>query len=90
MKLSVKGLSLTFGILWALSIFIMTWWIIIFEGATGETTFIGMVYRGYSISALGSVIGLVWGLVDGLIAGALVAWVYNMFAGGGKKTEASI
>ena len=89
MKLSVKALSLTFGILWGLSVFIMTWWILIFEGSYTESTFIGLIYRGYSVTATGSFIGLAWGLVDGAIAGALVAWVYNLFVGGAKKSESA-
>jgi len=48
-----------------------------FDGSTGEVPFIGHLYRGYSISPLGSVIGLVWGFVDALIGGAIFAWLYN-------------
>jgi hypothetical protein len=79
MKLNAKALALTLGILWGLSVFIVTWWIILFEGATGEVTLIGKVYRGYCISPVGSLIGFDWGFVDGLIGGAIVAWVYNWF-----------
>ena len=77
MKLNVKALALTSSVLWGLSLFILTWWIILFDGATGEATIIGRVYRGYCISPVGSLIGLLWGLVDGLIGGAIFAWVYN-------------
>ena len=77
MKLNVKALAVTCGVLWGLSLFILTWWIILFDGATGEVTIIGRVYRGYCISPAGSLIGLLWGLVDGLIGGAIFAWVYN-------------
>jgi hypothetical protein len=38
------------------------------------------VYRGYSITPLGSVVGLIWGFVDGLIGGAIFAWLYNIIA----------
>ena len=77
MQLNVKALSLTFGLVWGVGLFLGTWWIMAFEGPTGKPTIIGMVYRGYAISPLGSVIGLIWGLVDGMIGGALIAWVYN-------------
>ncbi len=86
MKLSVKALALTSGIAWGLALFTLTWWIILFEGSTGETTFIGLVYRGFSISPLGSVIGLIWAFFDGLIFGAFFAWVYNMFVGNKTKS----
>ena len=41
-------------------------------------TFIGLVYRGYSISAMGSLIGLAWGFCDGLVGGVVFAWLYNL------------
>jgi len=78
MRLDVKAFALTCGLIWGLALFVLTWWIIAFEGATGEITFIGRIYRGYDISPVGSIIGLVWGLIDGLIGGAIFAWLYNL------------
>jgi len=80
MKLNVKALALTCGIIWGLGLFFITWWIIFFEGATGDQTFIGAVYRGYCISGVGSLYGLVWGFIDGLIGGAIFGWLYNYLA----------
>ena len=60
-----------------IGLFCITWWVILFEGATGDPTVIGIIYRGYNISPLGSVIGLLWGLVDGFIGGMIFAWLYN-------------
>jgi hypothetical protein len=77
MKLNIKAFALTCGIIWGLGLFFLTWWIIAFEGSTGEPTLIGMLYRGYNISATGSLIGLLWGFFDGLIGGAVFAWLYN-------------
>ncbi|NNE34078.1 MAG: bacteriophage holin [Rhodothermales bacterium] len=76
-RLNVVAFSVTCGLFWGLGLFLITWWIIFFDGATGEPTLIGRVYRGYSISALGSLAGLAWGLVDGLVGGAIFAWLYN-------------
>jgi hypothetical protein len=81
MKLNTKAFALACGILWGLAIFLYTWWIIFFEGPTGEITIIGEIYRGYNISPLGSLIGLVWAFFDGLIAGLIFAWLYNFLAG---------
>ena len=78
MKLNVKAFAFTCAIFFGVGLFITTWWIIVFGGATGEPTFIGRVYLGYCISPLGSVIGLVWAFVDGLIGGAIFAWLYNL------------
>jgi len=80
MKLNVKAFALSCAIIWGVGLFVITWWIILFEGATGGTTFIGRVYLGYCISPLGSLIGLVWAFVDGLIGGAIFAWLYNLIA----------
>ena len=80
MKLNVKAFALTGGLLWGISLFFLTWWIIAFDGATGEITFIGRLYRGYYISPIGSIIGLIWGFVDGLLGGAIFAWLYNFIA----------
>ena len=80
MQLNVKAFGLTCGILWGLGLFVITWWIIAFEGVTGDPTFIGRLYRGYSISPAGSLIGFAWALADGLVGGAIFAWLYNMLS----------
>jgi len=77
MKLNVKSFALTTGLFLGLGIFFVTWWIMIFMGATKYPTFIGLIYRGYNISPLGSVFGLIWGFFDGVIGGAIFAWLYN-------------
>ena len=81
MKLNVKAFALTAAIVCGVGLFLLTWWVILFEGASGAQTVIGLMYRGYNISPLGSLIGLVWGFVDGLIGGAIFAWLYNLLVG---------
>jgi hypothetical protein len=78
MKLNIKAFSLTFGIVWGFGLFCLTWWIIAFNGATGEATIIGQVYRGFNISPTGSLIGLIWAFADGAVGGAIFAWLYNL------------
>ena len=80
MKLNVKAFAFTCGIIWGIGLFLITWWIIVFGGASGESTLIGRVYLGYRISPLGSIIGLIWAFADGLIAGAIFAWLYNQIS----------
>ncbi len=82
MKLDIRAFALACGLLWGLALFLVTWWILAFDGAITELTFLGRVYRGYSVTPLGSVIGLVWGFADGLIGGAIFAWLYNRLARG--------
>lgn len=84
MKLDVKAFALTCGIIWGLGLFIITWWIILFQGQSptdAPPPFIGLVYRGYHFTAVGSLFGLIWAFVDGLIGGAIFAWLYNLLAG---------
>jgi hypothetical protein len=85
MKLNVKALALSGGIVLALGVFLLTVWYLIFgyEGATLQK--LHHVYLGYSISWGGAFIGLVWGFIDGFIGGALVAWLYNKFLGSASK-----
>lgn len=78
MKLNVKAFSLACGLFWGVGLVCITWWIIAFEGATGETMFIGHIYRGYNVSPIGSLIGLAWAVPDGAIGGAVFAWLYNL------------
>lgn len=77
MKLDVKAFAIACGLIWGAGLFCLTWWVIAFDGITGDPTPIALVYRGYSISPLGSVIGLAWGLADGAAGGAVLAWLYN-------------
>lgn len=77
MKLNIKAFSLSIGLLWGFGLFFITWWLILLEGASGDVTIIGRVYRGFNISPIGSVIGFLWGFVDGIIGGAVLAWLYN-------------
>jgi hypothetical protein len=81
MKLNVKAVALTTAIICGIGISLLTWWVIMFEGVSCKRTIIGLVYRGYNLSPLGSLIGLAWGFVDGLIGGAIFAWLYNFLAG---------
>ena len=87
MKLNVKAFSLTCGIVWGLGLFLLTWWIIAFDGTTGEPTIIGRLYRGFNISPAGSFIGFIWAFVDGLIGGAIFAWLYNLISTRFLSTE---
>ena len=80
MKLDVKAFAITCALVCGFGLFALTWWIMAFDGATGEPTLIGRLYRGYTISPEGSVIGLGWALVDGFVGGAIFAGLYNVIA----------
>ncbi len=81
MKLSVKALALTSGLLWGGTVCIATLWLLL-RGHDGSLIRqLDHFYIGYSFSYVGALVGLVYGFVDGLIGGALFAWVYNKLAG---------
>jgi len=80
MKLNIKAFAMTTAILWGAAMLLITWWIILLDGPSDQATFLAKVYRGYSLTFMGSLIGLIWGIVDGAIGGALLAWLYNRFS----------
>lgn len=77
MKLNVGAFALTAGLVWGVSILIVTWWFMIAGTESPATTMLNQIYFGYSVSAVGSVIGLVWGFVCGTVCGGIFAWLYN-------------
>jgi len=79
MNLNIKAMAIAFGLVWGISIFVITWCIILLEGSSNTVTFIGKFYIGYSLTPAGSIIGFIWGLIDGAIGGALFGWLYNRF-----------
>ena len=81
MRLNLKALALSCGILWALCLFLVT---LISLGTGYADAFLGVVasvYPGYSVSALGLILGLIYAFVDGAIAALIFGWVYNLFVG---------
>jgi hypothetical protein len=77
MKLNVKAFGLASGITWAINWFGLTWFMIAVDGVTREITIIGRIYRGWTLSPIGSIVALIWGFLDGFFIGVLVAWFYN-------------
>lgn len=83
MKLSVKALALSLGILWSLCLFVCTL-LAVYTGYLSEmVSFFEGVYPYYSVTLVGSIAGLVWGFVDGFIGGLVFGWLYNKFAPSG-------
>jgi len=87
MKLNVRAFALTCGIIWGIGLFLITWWIILFNGTVDEPTFIGRIYLGYHVTPSGSVLGLLWAFVDGFIGGWIFAWLYNLISSRTSKTK---
>jgi hypothetical protein len=80
MKLNVKGVALTFGLLWGGAMLVVGVVNMISSGY-GQLFLATMasLYPGYYVSgSFGDVVvGALYGLVDGAIGGAVLAWLYN-------------
>ncbi len=87
MKLSVKALALAGGLVWGVSVLLITYWFLVF-GYEGETLAkLTNIYWGYSVTWYGGFVGLFWGFIDGAVAGAALAWVYNKIVDGGADAS---
>jgi hypothetical protein len=81
MRLNLKALSLTCGILWAVVLFLLT---LISLGTGYAEAFLRVVasiYPGYSVSGVGVLLALIYGFVDGAVGALIFGWVYNLFVG---------
>jgi len=83
MKLSLKGLALTTGLLWAGAVLTVGAGYVL-TGSYGRAflDLCASIYPGYHVAqSWGSVIvGTLYGLCDGAIGGAVFAWLYNRLA----------
>lgn len=77
MTLSVRGLSLSAGILWGAAVFVITIATLLRGGPGQHVGLLAAVYPGYTVTYLGSIIGGVYGFVSAAVAGALLAALYN-------------
>ncbi len=87
MKLDVKAMAFTIGLVWGAAM-LLTGVAYVISGGYGEAFLdvMASVYPGYqATSNFGDVIvGTLYGLVDGAVGGAVIAWLYNRLAGRGS------
>ncbi len=81
MRLNLKALALSCGILWALCLFLVTLISLATGYADALLEVVASIYPGYSVSALGLILGLFYAFVDGAIAALIFGWLYNLFVG---------
>jgi hypothetical protein len=83
MKINVKALTLTGGILWGAAVFLAGIANLIWPGyAATFLEVMASIYPGYEATpSIGFVIiGTLYALLDGAIAGLIFAWLYNRLA----------
>ena len=79
MKIRPLGFGMSIGILWGLSVVIISLLSIYFSYGTAVVTFLTTVYLGYELTLVGVLIGTGWAFLDGFVGGFLLAAVYNLF-----------
>jgi hypothetical protein len=84
MKLDIKALVLTSGILWPLALLLVGGANLIWSGYGGAfVQLMASIYPGYH--AAGSVgdliVGVLYALVDGAVCALVFGWLYNFFVG---------
>ncbi len=87
MKLSVKALAITSGLLWAGALlFVGIGNLISPEYGTAFLDVMDSIYPGYHLGSgfVGVIVCTLYGLVDGALGGAIFGWIYNCFAGTGS------
>lgn len=86
MRLSIKGIALAFGIIWAGGILCVGLVNLAAPSyGVGFLQGISSIYPGFHNSRhfWDVLVGTGYGLVDGGIGGLIFAWLYNCFAGKG-------
>jgi hypothetical protein len=84
MKLSVKALTIAFALLEVISFLFVALMNLLFRPYGGAHLAILMsLYPGYDPAAGPSsiILGSLYALIAGAVSGALLAWLYNFFAG---------
>jgi len=83
MKLSIKGLALTMGLLWAGTMLTVGAGYTL-TGSYGRVflDLCASLYPGYQVAQSWSsvIVGTLYGLCDGAIGGVVFAWLYNRCA----------
>lgn len=81
MQLNAKAFGLAGGILWSLTMFVLTWLALMGYGSMEASNIAKSYYIGYSVSPIGSIIGAIYGFFDAGIGCSLFALLYNKLAG---------
>ena len=83
MKLDIKGMAITLGLVWGAAVLLVGITNLIWPNyGQAFLEFVASIYPGYTAGAsVGQlIVGTLYGLVDGAVGGAVIAWLYNLFA----------
>jgi hypothetical protein len=85
MKLNVKALSIASGMVIGLASLVVGEAAVFTGVGLDYVNITGPLHPGYSPTPVGALVMAIWMFIYGLIGGALVAVIYNHFAGNGGK-----
>ena len=79
LRLNVKILGLTLGLLIGLALFVATNWMVLKgDKLVGpHLQLLNQYFIGYRISFMGSLVGFAYGFALGTLSGASFGWIYN-------------
>ena len=84
MKLSMKSMAITLGLLWGGTIFVVGVANLIWPGyGQAFLDVMSSIYPGYDAAAGGFgqvIIGTLYGVLDAVVGGIVFVWLYNRFA----------
>ena len=89
-RLEAKILGLVLGLVFGLTIFIMTNWLVLEGGhvtPSGEhvvgpnLSLLGQFFIGYRVTFVGSLIGFAYGFAVGTLTGTIIGRLYNWLSG---------
>ncbi|MEE9597086.1 MAG: hypothetical protein V3V96_09940 [Acidiferrobacterales bacterium] len=83
MKLDIKGMAITLGLVWGAAVLLVGIANLIWPNyGQAFLELVASIYPGYTAGAgVGQlIVGTLYGLVDGAVGGAVIAWLYNLFA----------
>ncbi len=83
MKLDIKGMAITLGLVWGAAVLLVGIAHLIWPNyGQAFLELVASIYPGYTAGAsVGQlIVGTFYGLVDGAVGGAMIAWLYNLFA----------
>ena len=84
MKLDVKGMAITLGLVWGVAVLVVGIANLIWPNyGQAFLELVASIYPGYTAGAsVGQlIVGTLYGVVDGAVGGAVIAWLSNLFAG---------
>ena len=79
LRLHVKIMALSIGLLGGAVLFIATNWLVIKGGEPvgPHLQLLSQYFPGYRVSFFGSLIGFGYGFATGAVSGMLIGWLYN-------------